>query len=449
MKKLSIKDYVYLGSMLFGLFFGAGNLIFPVHLGQESGKSVFLANLGFLTTGIGLPFLSIIAIGCTQSTGVFKLAKSVSRIYAYIFTVLLYLVIAPFFALPRLSTTSFEIGIAPFVSCSLKTFTLLIFNILFFLIAYLFALNPSKLLYYIGKILNPLFLLLLGILLVSAFIHPMGSVNVMTIQPAYKSHPFWAGFAQGYNTLDALAALAFGIIIVKTLRDKGVTSSHTITVEIIKAGAISIFLMGIIYSLLSYIGTLSLGRLSISSNGGVALAQIAKYYFGGLGNIILAFIIILACLKTAIGLISAFSETFVQLFPKRNYIFFSTLVSAIACLLANIGLTKIIEYSFPILMILYPLAIILILLGIIGTLIELSSFVYQLPTYFVLPVSIIDGLNACPISVRKTSVAKGILTLGEKIPFFSIGMGWILPAFMGFLIAISIHLLIRNYNSNG
>ncbi|TXX22514.1 branched-chain amino acid transporter II carrier protein, partial [Escherichia coli] len=114
-KKLRIQDYLYVGSMLFGLFFGAGNLIFPVHMGQEAGSNVALANLGFLVTGIGLPFLGVIAFGLSQSTGVFELASRINRRYAIIFTVLLYLVIGPFFALPRLATTSFEIGLVPFV----------------------------------------------------------------------------------------------------------------------------------------------------------------------------------------------------------------------------------------------------------------------------------------------------------------------------------------------
>ncbi len=112
-KKLQFKDYMYVGSMLFGLFFGAGNLIFPVHMGQEAGANVGLANLGFLVTGIGLPFLGVIAIGVSQSSGVFELASRINRRYALIFTILLYLVIGPFFALPRLATTSYEIGIAP------------------------------------------------------------------------------------------------------------------------------------------------------------------------------------------------------------------------------------------------------------------------------------------------------------------------------------------------
>uniref|UniRef100_UPI00403F0132 branched-chain amino acid transport system II carrier protein n=1 Tax=Candidatus Enterococcus willemsii TaxID=1857215 RepID=UPI00403F0132 len=441
-KKLSVKDYLYIGSMLFGLFFGAGNLIFPVHMGQEAGSAVFWANLGFLVTGIGLPFLGVIAIGTSQSNGLFDLASKINKRYAFIFTILLYLVIGPFFALPRLATTSFEIGLAPFLPETQHTLLLAIFSLLFFFTAWWFARKPSKLLDYVGKFLNPLFLVLLGILLLLAFTRPMGAVSTATVQPTYVTSAFFKGFVEGYNTLDALASLAFGIIIVTTIRHRGVTKPATIAVDTIKSGAVSIVLMGIIYSLLAYMGTMSIGTFPLSENGGIALAEIANHYLGTIGSIGLALIVIVACLKTGIGLISAFSETFIELFPKRSYLFFATLVSGMACLFANVGLTKIIEFSFPVLMFLYPLAMTLILLAIIGPLFKHDSRVYQVTTYFTLIASIIDGLKASPAFLSETGFAQSLIHLGEKfLPFFSIGMGWVLPACIGFIIGMLWHFL--------
>lgn len=441
-KKLSFKDYLYIGSMLFGLFFGAGNLIFPVHMGQEAGSAVFWANLGFLVTGIGLPFLGVIAIGTSQSNGLFDLASKINKRYAFIFTILLYLVIGPFFALPRLATTSFEIGLAPFLPETQHTLLLAIFSLLFFFTAWWFARKPSKLLDYVGKFLNPLFLVLLGILLLLAFTRPMGAVSTAVVQPTYETSAFFKGFVEGYNTLDALASLAFGIIIVTTIRHRGVTKPATIAVDTIKSGTVSIVLMGIIYSLLAYMGTMSIGTFPLSENGGIALAEIANHYLGTIGSIGLALIVIVACLKTGIGLISAFSETFIELFPKRSYLFFATLVSGMACLFANVGLTKIIEFSFPVLMFLYPLAMTLILLAIIGPLFKHDYRVYQVTTYFTLIASIIDGLKASPTFLSETGFAQTLIHLGEKfLPFFSIGMGWVLPACIGFIIGMFWHIL--------
>lgn len=443
-KKLQFKDYLTIGSMLFGLFFGAGNLIFPVHMGQEAGSAVFLANLGFLVTGIGLPFLGVIAIGSSQSNGLFDLASKVNKRYAFIFTILLYLVIGPFFALPRLATTSFEIGLSPFIPKEFTTLSLAICSVAFFVVAWLFSRKPSKLLDYVGKFLNPLFLVLLGILLVLAFTRPMGSVATAPVQTAYENTPFITGFIEGYNTLDALASLAFGIIIVTTIRQRGVTKPSTVALDTIKSGAVSILLMGLIYSLLAYMGTMSLGTFPLSDNGGIALAQIANHYLGTFGSVILALIVIVACLKTGIGLISAFSETFIELFPKQNYLFFATGVSIMACLFANIGLTKIIEFSIPVLMFLYPLAITLILLAIFGPLFSHSSRVYQMTTYFTLIASVVDGLNASPAFISTSTVAKTIISFGENyLPLFSIGMGWVLPASIGFVIGLLWHFIER------
>lgn len=432
-KKLTFTDYLTIGSMLFGLFFGAGNLIFPVHLGQMAGANVFWANLGFLVTGIGLPFLGVIAIGSSQSKGLFDLASKVHPKYAFIFTILLYLVIGPFFALPRLATTSFEIAFATSLPEKHLTSGLAIFSILFFFAAWFLAKKPSKLFDYIGKYLNPFFLVLLSILIIFSFLQPLGAVSEAAVQRSYHSYAFFTGFTEGYNTLDALASLAFGIIIVKTIQSRGTTEPKGIAIDTIKSGAISILLMGLIYTLLSYIGAKSLGTFDLSENGGIALAQIAHHYFGPYGQIILSLIVISACLKTAIGLTTAFSETFVELFPKSNYLFFATMVNLMAATFANVGLTNIIAFSIPVLMFLYPLAMTLILLAIFGPFFNHDRRVYQLTTLFTLIVSLIDGLNASPDFIRDTGFAQMLIHFGEKtLPLFNIGMGWLLPALIGF-----------------
>lgn len=436
-KKLSLKQYLYVGSMLFGLFFGAGNLIFPVNMGQLAGSNIFQANLGFLVTGIGLPFLGVIAMGVSQSAGVLDLAAKVGKKYSYIFTFIIYMVIGPFFALPRLATTSFEIGVAPFVQGENQGNTLAFFCILFFLLTWNFSRKPTKILDYVGKFLNPVFLILLSILLIYGFFHPLGSIATAVVQPAYKLTPFIKGFTEGYNTLDALASLAFGIIIVTTIRSMGVASPNQIAKDTVKSGAISIILMGIIYSSLSYLGVMSLGEFSVSENGGIALAQIANHYFGTSGSILLAAIVILACLKTSIGLVTAFSETFVELFPKRSYQFFIIIASVLPCVFANVGLTKIIEISLPVLMFIYPLAMTLILLSISSPLFKERKIVYQTTTAFTAISAIFDALAASPSGISDHLIIESLLNFVEKyLPFFSIGMGWIIPSLFGFLFGI-------------
>jgi LIVCS family branched-chain amino acid:cation transporter len=436
-KKLSWRDYLYVGSMLFGLFFGAGNLIFPVHMGQEAGANIFLANLGFLITGIGLPFLGVIAMGISKSSGLFDLATRVNRKYAVIFTLLLYLTIGPFFALPRLATTSFEIGLAPFIPADQVGIVLALFSAIFFLVAWAFSRKPTKILNYVGKFLNPLFLFLLAILLLFAFVDPMGSIHSASVHPVYIENPFFKGFTEGYNTLDALASLAFGIIIVSTIRGMGVEKPNEIAKDTIKSGAVSVILMGVIYTLLAYMGTMSLGKFSLSENGSIALAQIANYYLGDFGSLLLALIVILACLKTAIGLITACAETFSDLFPQRSYGFYITVASILPCLFANIGLTNIIQFSVPVLMFLYPLAMTLMLLVVLSPVFHHRKEVYQMTTYITLLAALLDALNSMPDSVKASPLINSVLQVAESyLPLFTIGMGWVVPAIIGFVIGL-------------
>lgn len=443
--KLTIKENIFIGSMLFGLFFGAGNLIFPIHLGQTAGSNVLLANLGFLITAIGLPFLGIVAIGVSKTNGIFEISSRVSKIYAYLFTIALYLVIGPFFALPRLATTSYEIAFSPFISPGTGKVILPIFSILFFLVAWFFSKRPSKILDYIGKFLNPVFLVLLGIVVLLAFIRPMGGIGNAPVSPDYSNSVLLKGFIDGYNTLDALASLAFGVIIVTTIKKLGITRPNDIAKETFKSGTISIVGMGIIYTLLAVMGTMSLGHFKVSENGGIALAQIAQYYLGDYGIIILSLIIIVACLKTAIGLITAFSETFTELFPKMNYLWLATGASVLACIFANVGLTKIIMYSTPVLMFIYPLAITLILLTLASPLFNHSTIVYRFTTFFTVFAAFFDGVKASPESFAKTGFAQSLVGFAEKyLPFYTIGMGWIVPAIIGFIIGFIVYKIRSN-----
>ena len=447
--KLDKKDYLFIGSMLFGLFFGAGNLIFPIHMGQEAGANIFQTNLGFLLTAVGLPFLAIISLAISQSSGIFELASRVNKTYGYFFTILLYLVIGPFFALPRLATTSFEIGLSPFLSKEFQDPSLIIFSIIFFGITWFLSRKSTKLLDYIGKILNPLFMVLLSIILFVAFTKPLGVVQEAEIGKSYESSAFMTGLTQGYNTLDALAALAFGIIIITIVREKGIKKSNAIAKETIKAGLISVILMGIIYTCLSFLGAMSVGKLEVSINGGIALAQIAHYYLGMFGTIILAIIVIIACLKTAVGLATAFSETFMEMFPSKKYNFFLLIATVLPCIFSNIGLTRIIELSLPVLMFLYPLAISLIFLALLGPLFNNSKIVYQGTTVFTLIAAIADGLNAFPSDLKSIGIIENFLNLADNIlPFFELGMGWVIPTIIGFTISavfVYIKTLYINY----
>ena len=179
-KQLNIKQRILVATTLFGLFFGAGNLIFPVHLGQLAGRNVIPAMIGFIITAVGIPILGVAAIGNTHSDGLQSLANKVGKSYGYIFTCLLYLTIGPFFAIPRCATTSFTTGIAPMLGDKFNESTvLLIFSLIFFVLVLFFSLRPAKITVWIGKIINPLFLIFLAVLVISALLNPSTPVSAV------------------------------------------------------------------------------------------------------------------------------------------------------------------------------------------------------------------------------------------------------------------------------
>ena len=219
------------------------------------------------------------ALGISRSNGLFDLSSKVNRPYAMFFTCALYLTIGPFFAIPRCATTSFTVGLEQVLPQNgSSTLYLLLFSAAFFAAALFFALRPGKILTWVGKILNPCFLVFLGILVVVALLSPSAAIADVEPLGDYASQPFFAGFLEGYNTMDALASLAFGIIVVQVIRDLGVDDPTAVAGSTVRAGIFSSLLMAFIYIAVTIAGTQSRGVLEASENGGTALAQIAAVY---------------------------------------------------------------------------------------------------------------------------------------------------------------------------
>lgn len=448
-RKLTAKEYTYVASMLFGLFFGAGNLIFPVHLGQMAGSNVWQAILGLLITGVGLPLLGVAALGISRSNGLFDLSSKVNRPYAMFFTCALYLTIGPFFAIPRCATTSFTVGLEQVLPQNgSNTLYLLLFSAAFFAAALFFALRPGKILTWVGKILNPCFLVFLGILVVVALLSPSAAIADVEPLGDYASQPFFAGFLEGYNTMDALASLAFGIIVVQVIRDLGVDDPTAVAGSTVRAGIFSSLLMAFIYIAVTIAGTQSRGVLEASENGGTALAQIAQHYLGSVGLLILAATVTLACLKTSVGLITSCAETFTGLFPKGpTYRVWAVIFSLVSLLFANFGLSSIIGYSVPVLMFLYPLAITLIALSLFGKFFAYDRAVFVWTTALTLVGALYDFAAALPAPLLAACRLDGVLAmLRETLPLAKLGLFWVLPALLGLVIGLILHFVRSKAN---
>lgn len=432
-KNLNLKESILIISMVFGMFFGAGNLIFPVYMGQLAGKNVFLASLGFLITGVSLPLLAIAALGKSHSNGLYDLGLKVSKPFSIFFTCLLYLSIGPFFAIPRCATTSFTVGITPLLSGNEKIL-LFIFSLIFFILALYFSIKSNNIMTYVGKILNPIFLVLLSVLLVTCFIKPMDSISSIEATSSYINSAFFSGFYEGYNTMDALAGLAFGIVIVTVLRDLGIKDDNDISRNTINAGIFACILMGIIYIALAFAGAKSTNTLGICLNGGEILSKLAKYYFGNFGAFLLALIVTIACLKTVIGLIVSCSETFTELFNNKiSQKMWSIIFVIISFLIANLGLNQIISISIPFLMFLYPIAITLIMVALSSNLFNNNQFVYKMTVYTSIIFASLELIRNLPF---RNSLVLLIDEIVLMMPLGKYGLEWLLPCVFVYLVSI-------------
>ena len=278
--KLKGAELALIASMLFGLFFGAGNLIFPIRMGQLAGANIWIAFIGLLITAVGLPLLGVASIGISRSDGLIELAGKVSRGYSIFFTCALYLTIGPFFAIPRCGATSFTIGMANMLGDGAYTDgVLVVFSLLFFLAVLVLSLNPGEILTWVGKVLTPLFLVFLGALVVSALVNPMGNIAEMSPQDSYATQPFVTGFLEGYNTMDALASLAFGIVVITVIRDLGVTEPGAVAAHTVKAGVFSCLFMGLIYLAVAVVGAETGILYADCKDGGEIFARVAEHYF--------------------------------------------------------------------------------------------------------------------------------------------------------------------------
>ena len=429
-KQSPLTLFVATGLMLFALFFGAGNLIFPAHMGQQAGESYFQAVLGFVLTGAGLPMLGILAMTFTGARDIQQLAARVTPWFGVCFAVALYLSIGPLFALPRTGTVAFEVGVKPFLSEGVSdSLLLLVFSVAFFAFAYFLAMSPGKLINRIGKILTPTLLLAIAILAIKTIADPMGGLTEP--QANFQSHPLVEGFLAGYQTMDALAALVFAIIVIASLQSAGVSNNQQLMRMTMGAGVLAAFCLAVVYGLVTYMGAGSVEVLGWLDNGALVLSGIASHYWGTLGQLLLMIIIFLACLTTAVGLIAACAEYFARLLPRISYQGYALIFTLISCVLANKGLSGIISFSIPVLMLLYPLTVVLILLVFSHSIFKGYHAVYLCTMGLTFVVGLLDGWKA---ALGLPDVVNAFLT--NYLPWYNMGLGWIAPALIGFVLGL-------------
>ena len=314
---------------------------------------------------------------------------------------------------------------------------LLVFSLIFFALVLFFSLRPAGITVWIGKIINPLFLIFLAVLVISALCAPGAPISVVEPDGAYHDGALFSGFIEGYGTMDAIAGLAFGIVVIDIIRSMGVTNDADVAKDVLRSGVLTGILMAVIYVATILMGAQSRGLFDISANGGIALAQISGHYLGSAGSIILALTITLACLKTSIGLVTSCADAFSRMFPRLfSYKVWAVIFSVFSFGISNFGLSKLIEYSLPVLMFLYPLAITLILLALCGKLFDHHRAVYVSVTAFTAVAALFDLFKTLPAALQVGPVEGAVAFAGRFLPFFSLNLGWVVPALLGLALGL-------------
>ncbi len=408
--------------MLFSMFFGAGNLIFPPMLGVEAGTNFTPAMLGFLGTGVLLPVLGIIAIAISGDN-LRDLAFRGGRIFGLVFPVVAYLAIGAFYALPRTGAVAYETALQPITGWD-SVLASAAFNAVFFGVGLLLAWNPGSIVKNLGKFLTPALLALLAVLVVIAVTTFDGSPGAPAEK--YATAPLATGLLEGYLTMDSIASLAFGIIVISALKSSGVPTGAPLVRGTILAGLGAGLLLGVIYVSLGVIGQI-IPDPSLYDNGAGLLSDAANLAMGSTGQVIFGLIVLLACLTTAVGLIAATSEFFHVLVPRISYRAWAIGFTLLSFALATMGLDTVLSVAAPVIGFIYPPAIALIAVTLLQPLLHhriTMRWIFRLPIWTAV--------------IWSALVTLGVDPLVAWSPLHDLGLGWVLPTVIALVIGALI-----------
>lgn len=420
--RLTSRDILALGFMTFALFVGAGNIIFPPMVGLQSGEFVWTAAIGFLITGVGLPVLTVVALAKVGG-GIEALSAPIGKSMGLLLAIVAYLAVGPLFATPRTATVSFKVGIAPLVGDT--EIALLIYSAVYFLIVIGISLYPSKLLDSVGHILAPIKIVALAALGLAAICWPAGTPIPAT--ESYQEMAFTQGFINGYLTMDTLGAMVFGIVIVNAARSRGIENSSLLTRYTMWAGIIAGILLTAIYLSLFKLGSGSGSIIPGAKDGADILHAYVQYTFGHFGSFFLALLIFLACMVTAVGLTCACAEFFSRYLPL-SYRTLVLILAIFSAVISNLGLSKLIEFSIPVLTMIYPPCIVIILMSFTLRLWNNSSRIIA-PA---MAVSLFFGF----FDAMKTSeyLKQFLPAWTAKLPLSEQGLAWLIPVLVTIIV---------------
>lgn len=422
----NIKDVIVVGFALFAMFFGAGNLIFPPFLGVISGDNWLTGFAGFILADVGLALLAMLAAAKCNGQ-ISKVLSRSGKVLSIVLGCAIMICLGPLLAIPRTAATTFEMGIIPLFN----GFNPIIFSIIFFGITLLLTIKPSKVVDIIGSFLTPALLIALAVLIIAGIVNPLGDISNISM----IDNVFVEGINQGYQTMDTLGAVALSAVIITTITNKGYTDDKIKIKLTLQAGMVAAIGLCLVYGGLTYLGATVSTKFGINVVQTSLIVNITSMLLGQPGKIILALIVGLACLTTAIGLTSATGQYFTNLTNgKLKYEIVVTAVCIFSAIVSNFGVSTIIKFSAPILSIIYPATVTLIVLTLFGNKIK-NDNVFKFATYVALIVSLLTVANDFNVSIPFVL----------NLPFASYGFNWIVPVIIGGIVGSFINNKGKKY----
>ncbi|MCX7568924.1 branched-chain amino acid transport system II carrier protein [Tumebacillus sp. DT12] len=413
MKGLPRKEIVYVSFMLFSMFFGAGNLIFPPFLGQSAGESVWLSLAGFVLSAVGLPILAVMAVAKAGSFE--RLGGRVHPVFASWFPVIIFLSIAPGLGVPRAGSLAYEMGVRQFLPVEMAEHpvSLLLYTLVFFGVVYALSLSPLKLVDRFGKLLTPLLLTMIAVIFVKSLFTDLGALGEP--RGEYAAHPVFQGILDGYLTMDAIGALVFGMVLTTALRSRGIEGDKALSAAMVYVSIGAGALLTTVYLIIGYLGAQS-ASLGAAENGAQILSVMMNYLFGSGGTLLLGVVFTLACLCVSIGLVTSASQFFAGRFTRLSYRAWVGIFCLVSLTVANVGLTQILKVSVPILGVIYPVAILLVVFGLLDRAGKWAAPVYAATLGCAGVYSLLDVMGVGSLA---------------SMPLQEQGIGWLVPALLG------------------
>ena len=417
-----ITDIAVVGFALFSMFFGAGNLLFPPYLGLISGDHWQISLIGFVLADVGLALLVITAAAKCQGN-LDKVLGRAGKDLARLIGIATILCIGPLLAIPRTAATTFEMGVQPIIG-EVGTTVAIIFSVVFFALTLILTIRPSKVVDIIGKFLTPALLICLAILIVIGIISPIGGVSEGAL---IENNLFAEGISQGYLTMDALGAAALATVVISSINERGYIETSEKVKITVKAGLVAGLALTLVYGGLTYLGSTLSTSYGPDTPQASLMVVITNALLGYPGKLVLGIIVSLACLTTSIGLTSAAANYFSGV--SNGKIKYETVVIAVcvfSCVVSNFGVSTIIQFSAPVLEIVYPVLIALVVMTLFGNYIE-NDNAFKGAAYVTLLVSILSvGSNLLGL--------ENVSSLLSKLPLAKFGFNWVVPAIIGAIV---------------